>query len=228
MSPALRVFLRALAACGVAAAVLAFVAPVPAATSTSPSFCATLKAWAEQNYRGASPSLDEIAKFDRPHRLAIFTAVSPEVRAGLWKEQLRRGANRADLTAEQRALLNEAQTLVTTASYVKPLKDQKEMSAPLRDFTTRASAAFTSPDHRRLLSDIGAAAGAASALAPSQRSISPFGNTAQVPWCQCNSASSGWDCSGAPCNGPEVCQGFWGCGMIGEYYCHGMCNWGTS
>lgn len=218
MTPALRVFVRTLPACGIAAAVIAFVTPVPAATS--PSLCATLKVWAEQNYRGASPSLDEIARFDHPHRLAIFTAVAPEVRAGLWKEQLRRAANRADLTAEQRRLLIDAQALATPTAYVKPLKDQKEMSASLRDFTTRAKAAFTTPEHRRLLIDIGASAGAAGMRPPS----GPFGKTAQVPWCQCSGASYDWDCLGAPCD-DAPCQGFWGCGMMQQFYCHGMCKW---
>lgn len=222
MSSATRLSLGALAAC-VAAAVV-FVAPVPAATPLS--LCASLSAWAEQTYRGASPTLDEIATFDRAHRLAIFTVVTPEVRAALWKDQLGRAAARTDLTSEQRALFVEAQTFMTPALYTKALKSRSEMSEAMREFSARTKAAFTSREHLRLLADIGAAAGAAATTPPSawERISRRFSKSAQTDWCECSDGSEQYDCWGVACIGVS-CMGREGCGLMGNFYCQGMCNW---
>ncbi len=85
-------------------------------SATSESACDALRRWAHA-YEGTSPTLDEVARFDRAHRVAIFNAISPTVRASLWQEQLRRFNHQSDLTDAQRTLIAEGIALTTPALY---------------------------------------------------------------------------------------------------------------
>jgi hypothetical protein len=50
-------------------------------------------------------TFDHLAQFDRTRRIAILNTGTPDVRAALWREQLRRFALRADLSEEQHAFI---------------------------------------------------------------------------------------------------------------------------
>src|SRR5262249_8608636 len=102
--------------CGVLLASQALLVSVPASGAASGSSCTEVRRWA-QSYRGTSPTLDQLARYDRPHRIAIFNTVSPQVRAALWQEQLRRFDQRADLSLEQHQLIAEARELLTPEAY---------------------------------------------------------------------------------------------------------------
>ncbi len=110
MTP-MRLSLRALVTAALVASPALFTA---SATSTNP--CHTLARWAEQ-YRGTSPTLDQVTQLDRAHRRALLGAVSPAIRADLWREHLRRFAQEPNLLPEQRALIATAITLTTPELY---------------------------------------------------------------------------------------------------------------
>src|SRR5688572_16791158 len=124
---------RALVVCGLLLASQAFVVSAPR-SSASDTHCSSLRRWAHA-FEQSSLTLDQIARFDRPHRLAIFSAVTPSVRASLWREQLRRFESRPDLTDAQRALVAEGRTLVTPALYER----QPAAMAAYQTFWSRAS-----------------------------------------------------------------------------------------
>jgi hypothetical protein len=111
--------------------------PISLASSTSERPCDALRRWATP-YRGTSPTLDDLARFDRGHRIAIFNVIRPETRAALWREQLERFARSSQLTDVQRALVREAITLTTPGLYAG---DRRAAEALRAFWTTRAGAA---------------------------------------------------------------------------------------
>jgi hypothetical protein len=88
-------------------------------TPTSQQGCESLRRWARQ-FEGRSVSLEEIARFDRGHRLAIFNAIPAATRADLWREQLRRFANYPNLSDAQRRFIRDTVEIVTPARYEAP------------------------------------------------------------------------------------------------------------
>jgi hypothetical protein len=203
---------RAFVVCGLLLASQAFVVSAPR-SSASDTHCSSLRRWAHA-FEQSSLTLDQIARFDRPHRLAIFSAVTPSVRASLWREQLRRFESRPDLTDAQRALVAEGRTLVTPALYER----QPAAMAAYQTFWSRASVSFVSFDQQRAWADIGAVAGAKTTARP------PKGKTnSDLPWCECNQGSGGVDCGGGGCYGGD-CVAFGGCGSSGTLMCNGFCG----
>ena len=199
---------RALVICGLLLASQAFVVSAPK-SSASDTHCSSLRKWAHA-FENSSLTLDQIARFDRPHRLAIFNALTPSVRASLWREQLRRFESKADLSAAQRALVSEGFTLVTPALYER---EPAAMHA-YQQFWSRASESFGSMEQRRAWSDLGAVAGAVSVAAKPPRTKSDG--------CQCNNAQGLFDCGG-PCY-VSSCEPYVGCGSIGSSLCNGYCG----
>ena len=130
---------RLAATFGLLAAGVALFVPLPMSAS-SESACEAMARWAADYERATpAPTLDDLSKFDRGHRVAIFNAVSPEVKASLFQEQLRRFSQRADLTETQRALIAEGIAVITPASYRKdPAAKQAR-----REFWSRAESSFT-------------------------------------------------------------------------------------
>lgn len=202
---------RALVVCGLLLASQAFVVSAPR-SSASDTHCSSLRRWAHA-FENTSLTLEQIARFDRPHRLAIFSAVTPSVRASLWQEQLRRFESQSELTSAQRALVTEARTLVTPALYER----QPAAMAAYQNFWSRASESFVSFDQRRAWGDLGSVAGAKPIEARPPKKAS--GDS-----CQCSTATGGFDCGGVACFGAD-CQGFAGCGPNGSGWCNGFCNW---
>jgi hypothetical protein len=200
---------RALVVCGLLLASQAFVVSAPR-SSASDTHCSSLRRWAHA-FENTSLTLDQIARFDRAHRLAIFSAVTPSVRASLWQEQLRRYESQADLTAAQRALVAEARTLVTPALYER----QPAAMEAYQKFWSRASGSFVSFDQRRAWGDLGAVAGAKAAAKPPKTNAGG---------CECSTASAGFDCGGVQCFAGG-CEEFPGCGPNGSGWCNGICNW---
>ena len=98
---------RLAATIGLFVAGVALFVPLPMSAS-SESACEAMARWAAEYERTTpAPTLDELAKFDRGRRVAIFNAVSAEVKASLFQEQLRRFSQRNDLTDTQRELLKQ-------------------------------------------------------------------------------------------------------------------------
>jgi hypothetical protein len=199
---------RALVVCGLLLASQAFVVSAPR-SSASDTHCSSLRAWAHA-FENTSLTLDQIARFDRPHRLAIFSAVTPSVRASLWQEQLRRFESQSELTGAQRALVAEGRTLITPALYER----EPAAMAAYQKFWSRASESFVSFDQKRAWGDLGSMAGAKTAAKP------PRTNS---DGCQCSTAHSSFDCWGGTCFG-AMCEPFVGCGAMGNALCNGYCG----
>ncbi len=180
---------------------------VSRSTSVSASPCAALRQWG-QTYAGRAITLDELARFDHAHRLAIYNAVAPEVRAALWREQMRRLGERADLTPKQRALTQEAISLQTPALY----RHDGEANRAFERFWSRAEGAFTTPEHVRAWFDLGA-------VVPGSQPL----RTAQTPDCNCHLGGGTGQCGGTSCAGPQ-CNEFQGCGAGGLQSCNGLCQ----
>jgi hypothetical protein len=202
---------RALVVCGLVLASQAFVVSAPR-SSASDTHCSSLRRWAHA-FENTSLTLEQIARFDRPHRLALFSAVTPSVRASLWQEQLRRFESQSDLTATQRALVAEGRTLITPALYER----EPAAMAAYQNFWSRAEMSFVSFDQRRAWGDLGSMAGAA---APAARPPKKAG----ADWCQCSPSTAGFDCFGGACYGGAGCLEFAGCGSSGSGWCNGICG----
>lgn len=204
---------RIAATIGVLAAGVAFFVPLPMSAS-SESACEAMARWAAEYERTTpAPTLDELATFDRGRRVAIFNAVSAEVKASLFQEQLRRFSQRPDLTDAQRTLIAEGLTLITPALYRK----DPAASQSLRLFWSRAESSFTFPDQRRLWTDVGSIAVFSDQVLPGlPRSTS----ASRADNCECSISQQ--DCGGWSCvNGSCTPSG--GCGVGGAYTCNGIC-----
>lgn len=199
-----RLFIGTLAACGVFIALQALVSFATPATPNSA--CDQLRAWAAP-YKNASPTLDEVATFDRAHRLAIFGALTPTVRASLWREQLQRFDAQSGLTSEQHALIREAVTMARPELY----EGNQKATEAYGSFWRRAAPAFTSASHRRAWFDLGS-------VVPG---VPP--TASRVPYCECSLAEGSYGCA-------RGCITSWcnswgpGCGSIGYSHCDGMCG----
>jgi hypothetical protein len=205
--------------CGVFAAAQALLVSASVSVPTAKS-CSELRAWARP-FAGTSPSLDDIAGFDRPHRLAVFNAVSPTIRASLWQDQLRRFDRWSDLSAPQHALIGEAIALTTPAVY----EQEPAATAAMRQFHAQAMPAFTSIPHRRAWTDLGSVVTGAQ---PPQQPPSAWARLAgafsvsAAGTANCDCAAGHGDCARCVTGG---CSGApTGCGPGGGYPCNGVCK----
>jgi hypothetical protein len=215
----------ALVVCGVLVAgqALFVSAPVSTTAAIAGSTCETLRVWA-QAYQGTSPALDDVAHFDRAHRVAVFNAIAPEARAALWQEQLRRFDRQPGLSTAQHAFIAEARELTTPAFY---RKDAAAVAA-FEHFWSRADRAFTDREQRRAMFDIGSVAIDTRITRQSLQSSSAwdkltgaFQASAGTATCECSITYQ--DCSSG-CGGGGSCSSTTGCGPLGNSTCNGVCG----
>jgi hypothetical protein len=206
--------------CGVLLASQALLVSVPTSASSGSS-CTELKRWA-QSYGGTSPTLDQLTHYDRAHRVAIFNAISPQVKATLWQDQLHRFDQRTDLTTTQHNLIAEVQTYITPRLYTH---EDKALTSAFDELTPRVKAAFPSQEHKGFLTDV-----AFTGIAPKPQIMTmwdqltnPFVVHAQATPCNCNTGTGWAECwSGFCAGGSCITQG--GCGLAGEKTCNGTCR----
>jgi len=215
MIPVSRRSLRAFVAGGLLLACPALIVSLPTSTR-SDSSCTVLRIWA-QKYQGRSLTLEDLATLDRAHRLAAFNAVTPQVRANIAQDQLRRLAQRGDLSASQRALVNEGITLATPTFY----EHEAAATEAVTKFWSRAASAFTSPEHRRGWLDLGSVVSPRPTVFLLDRLVTPFVASAQLPWCECSVVWQDCPYSGCVSN---ACMWYVGCGPEFGYYCNGRCQ----
>jgi hypothetical protein len=183
----------------------------PSISAGSRTRCAALREWAAP-YKGSSPTLDALSAFDRAHRIAIFNAVSPTVRATLVREQLDRWTRQPDLTDTQRSLLAEAKELLTPALYSG--RDSPERQA-LNQLWSRAASTFPSNEASPRWFDI----------APSTRRMASTAMTTNAddpPPCECNATRPWPQCTNCIFGGCETDS--FGCGPFGAFACNGLCG----
>ncbi len=218
MAPVFRRSTTALVVCcGLLLASQALVVSLPT-SAASKSTCEALRHWA-QPFTHTAPTLDQLSAYDRPHRIAIFNAVSPAVRSALWQEQLRRIDQRSDLTTEQHALLNEAENLVTPEFYNHDAAARKTFL----QFWPRVEKAFPTREQIRPWYQIGTQNAAPIQVQPTLSMLdklsNPFVAKADQSFCEC---STGWGGECSPCK-LGGCTQFVGCGPTGGWTCNGHC-----
>ncbi len=175
-------------------------------SSVSASSCAELLAWA-QPLAGTAPTLDDMGRYDRAHRRALFSVLTPAVQAALWREQIASYGRRAERSPQQRARAMEAMTLLTPALYRHEPAARRAFDA----FWTRASAAFGDAASQRAWSDLG---GLASTSAPVHATETD---------CNCKVGGGTGQCGGVSC-GRGSCALVSGCGVSGLQTCDGLCQ----
>lgn len=183
----------------------------PSISAGSRTRCAALREWASQ-YKDSSATLDTLSAFDRAHRIAIFNAVSPTVRAALVREHLDRWTLEPGLTDSQRSLLAEAKELLTPALYSR--RDGPERQA-IGELWSRAASTFPSSDDRRRWFDI----------APSidrETSTARMTTNGDHPPCECNATRPLPQCTSCVFGGCEADD--FGCGPFGVFACNGLCG----
>lgn len=204
---------RVLVVCGVLAIGQAVFLSLPTSAKTETP-CEALKRWAHAAYEGKTPTLDQLAQFDRPHRIAIFNVVTPAVRAGLVQEQLRRFSERTDLSPTQRDLIEEGRSLATPSLYAKdPASVQSYKS-----FWAKADKQFTRKDQRQPWFDLGSVAmpPVAPVLTATMSPDAAFG------FCGCSQAWN--DCAGTGSCLSASCSSWTGCGPSLAFTCDGKCQ----
>jgi hypothetical protein len=199
-------FLRLGSGLGVAAGLVLTGRASALAAAPQSSECARAQAWVKKNLDRLPQQFDEFAAHPPTYRKAIFAELSPEVRSGLWKEQLRRYA------AEHPHLSQRQQRVVDTATAVLGDKatfaDRRpaDVDRKLAELREAALAAFGRDGARRLVATLG----------PDDDTLA-----AAEPECECSHESD--YCFGI-CLYPYACRGSsWGCGTGLAYPCDGRC-----
>jgi len=187
--------------------------------------CAELQQWA-QRYAHASPTLDDLAHLDPARQLAVFNAISPRVRAQVWREQLTRAARLPNLTDQQRAFLRDGASLITPTLYTHDTQAKTAFDT----LWQRAAPAFVTPRERRLWFALGAVvptAGNASATpsSPLDTLTRSFHASAQVrPPCNCLRGAFNHCEFPARCRTAACQPSGWGCGPAALEECDGQCS----
>lgn len=195
----------------VCAVLLCLTLVLPSSFADSRSSCEVLRSWAAEAYAGTQPTIDQLARLDLDHRMAALGAVTPAVRAALWREHLTRFAARPDLSATQRALVHDAFDVVTPALY----EGAPAALASARQLEVRVTAAFKG-----------------TAYEPAWLDIATFGETASLSGpitsepprhCNCSVLTTLGPCPlGKNCV-PIECASAAICGFVGSIPCDGRC-----
>jgi hypothetical protein len=120
------------------------------ACSWFPVSPADVRSWVERHSHELPTTLSELAKYPIPFRKAIVAAVSPEVRASLWKEHLL-GIATADtqLSPPQRSFVRAA------ANDIAPLIGQPAPNPTIVAWETRMRGLFSSKQAARIFGTLG-------------------------------------------------------------------------
>lgn len=193
----------ALAACGVVFAYQALAVSFSTPNATN-SECEAVRLWGTSYIAShPAPTLEDLARFDQAHRVAVFGAATPDVRAALMQDQLRRLDQSPDLSEMQHRVIADALVLMTPALYAQEPAAQASMAR----LKPRIVEAFplTGP-HARGWLELASVVPGANALA-------------RAPNCNCNIASGTCACASASCT-----PSFPGCGWGASEWCNGRCQ----
>lgn len=186
---------------------------LPSSLAESVSACEALRLWARP-YASTRPSLEELARLDRPHRLAALAAVTPVVRADLWQEHFRRFAEQPDLSVAQRALVEEGRGVATPAAYA----GDASARAAMKRLWVRAEPAFATSVHRRAWFDL------ATFVPLEAGRWNGIGRMQMEGYCACNTEFPDYDCYVGFCQPSGGCMLSDGCGPWGRELCNGACG----
>ena len=166
-------------------------------------------AWVEANKDRLPHGYDDLAAHSLPYRKAIFSALAPEARTGLWVEHLNRyRAAHPGLSDIQAEVIDRAVALVSRMgeSAYRPAEE-------LQAVENAAMNAFGRDEARTLLATLGPGS------APGESAA------ATTPDCDCANYSD-WCGSGTGCtNYPRPCiESSSGCGTLWTWECNGICQ----
>lgn len=208
---------------GLLIASLVFVVFSPARIIAAGESCAELREWAS-SYVNAAPTLDDLMPFTRTQRAAIFNAVTPAVRAELWREHLRRFATSSDLNDTQRAFILQARADLSAATYTD--RDPQLRREQSRKFWASADPLFPSPEHRRawfVLGEVTTPTAPRALPAASGGNPTLMPNLLQYPACDCTPLYGWLECASGLCGDGGMCYSRWACGPEGRDQCIGKC-----
>jgi hypothetical protein len=190
--------------------------------------------WAVANIGNLPDTVEELSSYPAAYRKAAFRVLTPEKRAGIWREHLRNLAQHQHLTTEQRQLINELLALVTPEMY-SDTRDQAEVERRFRPLCQRISELFP-VEQRRAFSLAGLReVPAEGRLTTWARSFKAFvgatyvANAATEVFHDCDCAEDTWclDCNtweGCVFGLVPPCSQGWGCGCLGLETCAGECK----
>lgn len=174
--------------------------------------------WLELNKSQLPQSLDEMATLDRGEQRFAFAAISPELRADLWRSHIERylDQNRGELDRAQVAVLESAAKVVGPRLFQTPEGDPayaQLVKRPLEKLSAQAYAAFSDEQIAVIFYQLG-----------------PNGERAATKMGSCNCDHS-FDCRGPyNINGHCIKFGFnclpvnYGCGFLWLFGCEGLCS----
>lgn len=155
-----------------------------------------------------------LAPLDRSARKSFFSNAPAFQKSKIWQAHLAMNlARRSELNARQRAVINEAITIVTPELYETPKNDASwstKVDEPIRLFAKRALAVFGKEDGAMIFSELG---GSAPTLHHARTTLPACDCSHESDWCV-------YDCWSSNCTSST-----WGCGTLGLYACNGLCYW---
>lgn len=104
--------------------------------------------WVHAHRQDLPRTLDQIATFPTGYRIQIFTALSPDEKAALWREQMERALLRDDLNEAQRVFIREHIRFITPEFYAEHQR--------LPDVEALARQLFVVPEHQEIMITLGA------------------------------------------------------------------------
>lgn len=205
----------------------------PSTAYVAPAFdlragCERGKDWARSHSSQIPSSMAELMAFPPSMRNGIFTVMSPERKASIWKEQLVDFRDSAGLSRTQREFVARAIEHVSPTLYSDQTAPEYELKrAAAKEIVLAARSLFTA-EQVRVFDKIGygvrpthSFASVRLKAADKARSWGAvLAGASPLPECYC----SGWydPCYPAECAGH--CAVTFGCGPFGDMFCDGICE----
>jgi len=214
-------------------AVVAVVILGPSTAYVAPAFdlrkgCERGKDWAAAHSSQLPSSMAELMAFPPSMRNGIFTIVSPETKAAMWKEQLLLFRESAGLTTAQREFVDRAVGDISPVLYGDESAPEYELRRAAAVKTVLAARLLFTADQVHAFDRLGYGVSPSNSLASVRLKVADtvrgWGVAAAggslLPECYC----SGWydPCFPGECAGN--CARTFGCGPFGDMFCDGVCE----
>lgn len=209
----------------VVAPAVAYFAP---ALEPGPS-CDRSQEWVTAHVNTLPDTAAELVAFPASFRRSIFSALSPQTKAAIWREQLTIFANSRALSVEQRAFIDRLLAETVTSLYSKAAYEARRRTpAGPVEFERQVNRLFTSKDSRvfyELGHSIVPKPSFASIRLNATESLRRYavGSAKLAPMCDCQAdnecGTSEFRCTAQDCWYQEAC------GPLGTWTCIGKCNW---
>jgi|WetSurMetagenome_2_1015567.scaffolds.fasta_scaffold268279_1 hypothetical protein len=195
---------------------------------------AKVEAWVATHAFALPTTLPELQAIPSPFRAALARALSPEVKASLWRAQLTALARDRSLLPTQRRHVAEMLSLVRPDVYAALASGAIPPEVRRgRALCGEVPALFPSPEHRAMLKELGAGSPSFRVTAKnwelvrlylSDRIRDALTLSAREETCNCNTTSSCNRCKWTGCSCSGSCEPtYLFCGCSGFMPCDGWC-----